>query len=103
MLHNCHIALALPHARGIAIAIEEQNMGELLQLYLGPDGKSPRSAFWLGMSRVVDPRPVISSALAAAVLAPQEDPVVDDWATVGAELHEAIEQVQSHGKQEESK
>lgn len=74
-------------------------MGELLQLYLGQDGKSPSNAFWLGASRILDPRPVISGALVAAVLGPQEEVVADDWATTGASLREAMtaanEQAQS--------
>jgi hypothetical protein len=73
-----------------------RQMGELLQLYLGPDGRAPSSAFWLGASRIVDPRPVISGSLVAAVLATQPEPVADDWATVGADLREAV--AQANGK-----
>ena len=73
-------------------------MGELLQLYLGKDHKSPSRAFWLGASRVIDLRPVISASVVTSALAIQEEAVVDDWATVGEELHEAIATAEAHGK-----
>lgn len=77
-------------------------MGELLRLYLGRNHKTPSAALWLGASRVVDPRPVISGSLVAAALADQPEVVADDWATVSDELHAALAQAQVY-EQEESK
>jgi hypothetical protein len=74
-------------------------MGELLRFYLG-SGRDTSRAFWLGASRVLDSRPVLSGPLAERVgqdLAVDEVTVEDAWSTVGEELREALDHSTTHG------
>lgn len=77
-------------------------MGELLRAYLGEDNTRPSRAFWLGASRILDSRPVISGAVIEAMFADDEQ-APDDWGIVGGELREAMEHAEANGQEEQGK
>lgn len=64
-------------------------MGELLRLYLG-DGESTSRAFWVGASRVIDSRPLVTGDVVNRVLEALDQERPDDWQTTTDDLGEAV-------------
>lgn len=80
-------------------------MEELLRLYLGRSGKAS-TAFWLGASRVIDPRPLLNRSTAAAIannMAVEGVTAAGTWGAVGEELRDAMEHAGAHGEETQRK